>query len=185
MPMPTFLSPQMVSPTLIGQAAGALTKEETSQADYPNYALSMRFMVEVDELPNGRATLGNWSSCKGLKVDFKVATVMQGGIYTSPKILPECIEYDKIVLERAMRLPDSQNVQAWLIRMKNQWIAPGQTYEPQTATIHLRNPVNPQFDIMVWELQDVYPVSWSGPDMSADRSAVATEKLTLQHGGFL
>jgi hypothetical protein len=28
-------------------------------------------------------------------------------------------------------------------------------------------------------------VSWSGPDMSADRSAVATERLTLQHGGFL
>jgi phage tail-like protein len=183
--MPMFLSPQMVSPTLIGQGVGALTAAEKKKSDYPTYALSMRFKVEVTDLFSGSVNLGNWSSCKGLKVDFKVTTVAQGGSYTSPEILPDCLEYDKIVLERAIQKPESNDLQKWLIQIKDNWVTPGQSYTPQGAKIHLLDPLDPKADIMHWNLERVYPVSWSGPDMSADRSAVATERLTLQHGGFL
>src|ERR1700753_2880409 len=103
--MPMFLSPQMVSPTLIGQGVGALTAVAKTKSDYPMYALSMRFKVEIPDLRSGNVNLGNWSSCKGLKVDFKVTAVAQGGVYTSPKFLPDCLEYDKIFLERAMQKP--------------------------------------------------------------------------------
>ncbi|HEX5406195.1 MAG TPA: phage tail protein [Pseudonocardiaceae bacterium] len=180
--MVNFISPQMVSPTLIGQAVGALENvPTTSQADYPKYALAMRFAVEVDAI----TSLGNWSTCKGLKVEFKATSIAQGGNYVSTKLLPDCLEYSRITLERGMRQPDSQRVKDWLIKVKQQWITPGKSYSGCSATIRLLSPANPKVDLMKWDLVDVFPVSWSGPDMAADRNAVAIESLTLQHGGFL
>lgn len=182
--MPTFVSPQMVSPSLIGRAVGALSGGPTSTpAAYPTYALTTRFRVTIDQV----SSLGDWSSCKGLKVEFKYKPVQRGGDYAKQALLPERMEYDKITLERGIRQPDTDVVRKWLQTVAKTWMTPSFTRPtPYTATIALIDPTDNTKDLARWTLVEVYPVSWSGPSLSAGGSdAVATETLVLQHGGFL
>ncbi|HEX5113623.1 MAG TPA: phage tail protein [Pseudonocardiaceae bacterium] len=203
--MPAFVSPQMLSPTLIGRAAGMLSDiAAASPGSYPTYALTTRFKVEVqgDQLSD----LGHWSSCKGLKVEFKYKQVQRGGDYTASVYLPERMEYDKIVLERAIQPHDSGLVQQWLQTVTNTWMTPAdKTDRPAgyTVKITLLDPTkgapptpgattsaagagNSPPEVAHWVLRDVCPVSWAGPSMSASGSdAVALETLVLQHGGFV
>ncbi|HEY1574371.1 MAG TPA: phage tail protein [Pseudonocardiaceae bacterium] len=194
--MPAFVSPQMVSPTLIGRAAGMLSDIAAASPDaYPTYALTTRFKVLVED-GGTLKTLGHWSSCKGLKVEFKYKQVQRGGDHTSSVYLPERMEYDKIVLERAIRQPDTNQVQQWLQNVTNSWMTPVKdTDRPNgyQVTITLLHPSPPAAgagntppELAHWVLRDVCPVSWSGPSMAANGGdAVAIETLVLQHGGFV
>lgn len=184
MPRPSFISPQLVSPSLIGAAAQALSSSPVSPAAYPVYGLAMRFAVTVDDI----SSLGTWASCKGLRVEFKTKQITQGGDYTSSVALPDRMEYERITLERAMHKRDSAAVRQWLVRMKNEWMTPSTTTTATTgcnARIRLLDPTDPTKDIATWDLTNVFPVSWSGPSFSAKGSEVALEALVLQHGGFL
>lgn len=183
--MPAFVSPQMVSPTLIGRAAGMLSDiASSSPGDYATYALTTRFKVQI--MANGISDLGGWASCKGLKIDFKVKQVQYGGDYTSSVLLPERLEYEKIVLERGIEQSDTQKLQKWLKSVIDSWMVPTNGRPSGSpATITLVDPTDNSAEIAHWKLRGVYPVSWSGPSMSASGSdAVATETLVLQHGGF-
>ena len=144
----------------------------------PRYGLAMRFSVTVDDLG-----LGNWSSCEGLKVDLKVTRVGEGGNYWYEHILPDKISYSDITLKRAVEPIDSQKVQDWLKKVASNWINSARPYIAQNATITLRGAAGQ--DVMTWTLSSVYPVSWSGPALTAKESSVAIETLVLAHQGFL
>lgn len=185
--MPTFISPQMISPSLIGAAAGALSGPPDRAAAYPVYGLTMRFAVTVDDISD----LGTWATCQGLRVEFKTKQITQGGDYTSSVTLPDRMEYDRITLERAMSRQDSAGVRRWLVRMKDEWMTPSATAAKRSrndgcnARIRLLDPTDPARDIATWDLTNVFPVSWTGPSFTAKGSEVALETLVLQHGGFL
>lgn len=141
------------------------------------YGLAMRFQVSVDDLQ-----LGHWSSCKGLKVDLKVTKVQDGGNYWYQHLLPDHIEYQNITLERAVHPKESLAVQQWLRNVASTW-ENGSTYAARSATITLLGAdLNP---VMNWTLYNVYPVSWTGPTLSATDNKVAIESLELAHEGFL
>jgi phage tail-like protein len=181
----TFISPQMVSPTMIGRTVAGSSGSNGSLGSYPVYGLTTRFRVVIDD--GEVSSLGDWASCKGLKVEFKFKQVQRGGDYTSTVSLPERLEYDRITLERGIRQPYTDDVQAWLRKIKNSWLTPSfNRPDGCTATITLIDPTKPPAKLADWKLEQVYPVSWSGPSMSAGGSdAVAMETLVLQHGGFL
>lgn len=149
------------------------------------YGLAMRFQVSVDGL-----SLGSWSGCKGLKVELKTTRVNEGGNYWSERVLPEKIQYSNITLERAVHPQDSKAVQSWLEQVASRWMnyAPpdtsaGTPYAPGTAVITLLGANNQE--VMDWTLIGVYPVSWTGPSLSATDNKVAIETLELAHEGFL
>jgi phage tail-like protein len=179
--MPANLDPQnLLTPAAIGGGASLL--QQTPAVDhtgYPRYGLAMRFRVEVDQL----AKLGSWLSCKGLKVEFKSTVMTEGSNYTSSTLLPERLEYGRITLERAIRQPDSTQVQNWLRDVQAKWIVPGQSCYSQMAKITLLD--YDQSTLMSWTLRDVVPVSWSCSPLAAKSGDVAVETLELQHGGFL
>jgi phage tail-like protein len=141
----------------------------------------MRFKVKVDELD-----LGSWSACKGLKVELKVTKVDSGGDYSTQKILPDHVEYEKITLQRAVHPTDSEKVKAWLETKITQWMnwsGSGEIYEGGTAKITLYGVQGTE--VMHWDLTGVYPVLWSGPELDATKKNVAIETLELAHQGFL
>lgn len=186
--MPSFVSPQMISPSLIGRAMSDVSFPQ--QGTYDTYGLTTRFKVTVGD--NGTIhDLGGWASCKGLKIDFKVRQVQVGGDYRSSVLLPERLEYDRIVLERGIKTAESRKLQQWLQDVISKWMTP-QADQQQDAlpqgdavTITLLDPTGKTDEITHWRLLGAFPVSWSGPSMSAGGSdAVATETLVLQHGGF-
>jgi len=145
------------------------------------YGLAMRFLVSVDGLD-----LGAWSACKGLKVKLQVKKVQEGGNYWYEHLLPDRISYENITLERAVHPQDSQMVLTWLQQVAAQWQnddAGGDSYTAGSATITLLGAAGQE--VMTWELTGVYPVSWTGPTLSAADSKVALETLELAHQGFL
>lgn len=179
--MPTNLDPQsLLTPAAIGGAVSAFQPgTTTSPTDYATYGMAMRFRVVVDQL----GKLGSWYSCKGLHVTFKTTALPTGGDYTATTLLPDRVEYGPITLERAVRQPDTSQVQKWLQDVQAKWVVPGQVFQGQTAKITLLDAG--QSDVMSWTLRDVCPVSWSCVPFSAKSNDIAIETLELQHGGFL
>lgn len=148
----------------------------------PPYGLAMRFQVTVNELVD----LGEWSACKGLKVELKVTKVMSGGDYSSEWILPDHVSYSNITLERAVHPTDSKKVKKWLDDTISHWMnynGSDKLYEGATAKITLLGAQGTE--VMHWTLTGVYPVSWSGPSLSATENKIAIETLELAHEGFL
>jgi phage tail-like protein len=146
----------------------------------PPLALAMRFGVVV-----GGLSLGMWSSCQGLAVTIKPGQTTALGLNGYRQILLPSIEYQPVVLERAVDSRSSAALQSWLTREITNWYrnnTGGRPYIGQTATITLYD--THTTPVVSWTLQGVYPTKWSGPKLSSN-NAVAIESLELTHEGFL
>jgi phage tail-like protein len=139
--------------------------------DTTQYGLTMRFVVVVDGID-----LGAWASCDGLKVDFGLKEIKEGGNNSCKVYLPDRVNYPKLVLKRAMSASDSARVMSWLRSMVDS-TAGG------TATVSLRDSHNGS--VAEWTFSNVRPSSWKGPTLTATGKEVATETLELVHEGFL
>lgn len=171
----------LAASTAASTAASATGADPTVRS----FGLSMRFAVSFDS-GEGSVTLGEWSACKGLKVDFKTEPVKRGGEYDYEVNLPTQVVYGQVTLERAMEKASSQKLQAWLGNLVATWVdqadsgytAPTGTVSITLQDVHLK-------EVATWHLRNAYPVSWSGPVLDAKGSTVALETLTLEHQGFL
>jgi len=154
---------------------------------FKRFGLSMRFTVTFQGVNGDIDKLGEWSSCKGLKVEFKTEAVKQGGEYGYEVKLPTQVSYGPVVLERAMEQASSQALQTWLGKLVANWMnypESGSGAPPAGAVSIVLQDVYLQ-PVASWTLRNAYPVSWSGPVLDAKQNAVALETLTLEHQGFL
>lgn len=149
-----------------------------------SFGLSMRFIVKFSN-HGGIADLGEWSSCKGLKVEFKTDPVKLGGEYCEEVKLPTFVTYSPIVLERAVEHDVSGKLQAWLAKMAKSWVEYDAHGSPSGGTVHITLLDAHGKSVMTWVLEEVFPVSWTGPTLDVKQNSVALETLTLEHGGFL
>ncbi|WP_156756336.1 phage tail protein [Actinokineospora pegani] len=147
--------------------------------------MAMRFNVVIDGV-----NLGNWTSCKGLDLKCKIHKFYDNGEYGYQKILFADVEYPTVKLERAMEKASSQVLREWLSDKLSAWKQPG--FMPDivnavlggsTARITLLD--SAWEEVSSWELRNVYPSGWYGPSLVAKDSAVAIERLELDHEGFL
>jgi phage tail-like protein len=145
---------------------------------YSPVGLAMRFRVAIDGLD-----LGGWSSCKGLRAEFKPQRFREQGNPMFEKIQFGEISYPPVVLERAMRQDDSAALQKWLTAQLRSWLIDPTSYQPKNASITLLD--NAGAVVTTWNLRRVYPASWTGPTLNGGQSAVAAESLELIHEGFL
>ncbi|WP_326853344.1 phage tail protein [Actinocrinis sp.] len=171
-------------------SATAASTAPAAGADFTSrsFGLVMRFAVTFTSADGKDITnLGEWSSCKGLKVEFKTETVKQGGVYDHEVKLPSQVTYSPVILERAMEQQNSQRLQAWLGRLVTNWMNYDESkkypYPMGHVTIVLQDAH--QRPVASWTLDHAYPASWSGPTLDAKGNTVALETLTLEHQGFL
>jgi hypothetical protein len=163
--------------------------------------LQNRFLVVIDGI-----NLGGWGKCTGLKVDFNPVKLLEGGNYDNENILPGQVKYSDITLERAIEPASSAIVQKWLAGRVNGWVnAPGSAHGLLAQGLNAIGGLVGAGDIggaagstgeitlcsaegkplISWSLRNVYPFSWSGPDLDALSVGIAREKLVLSHEGFL
>ncbi|MFJ9558601.1 phage tail protein [Streptomyces fuscichromogenes] len=170
--------------TALSTAASA-ARRATADSAFRHFGLSMRFTV-VFSNDDGITELGAWSSCTGLKVDFRTETVRVGGDYSSEVKLPAQVSYPPVVLKRAMEAQPSRALQGWLGKLVTTWMNCDQdSPRAPTGAVDIALQDVHQSVVASWSLRDAYPVSWSGPDLDAKQNAVAIETLTLEHTGFL
>lgn len=143
-------------------------KPEPPKPDNPN-ALA-QFSVNVDGL-----RLGQFTGCEGLSAEYTIEEVLEGGNNSYVYKLPGRVKYTNVKLSRLLT-SESGITAAWF----SKYARGGQRRGQATITL---------FDewgkaICRWELKEVHPVKWTGPNFSADGSGVAKETLELIHHGF-
>ncbi len=134
-------------------------------------ALGLRFTVTID----GHSSLGNWTKCEGLTVEYQVHEYSEGGLNEFVHRLPGRAKYQNIKLTRPVDAT-SAAVASWVASVE----AAGKR---ATAQIAVLDPEGTR--VAAWDLMDVFPVRWSGPNLDIDTAKVATETLELAHNGFL
>lgn len=137
----------------------------------PDPATSLRFTVTID----GHSSLGNWTKCEGLNVEYEVHEYSEGGLNGFVHRLPGRAKYQNIKLTRPIDA-SSAAVAGWVASVQ----AMGNRVTAQIAVVDAEGK-----PITFWNLLDVFPVRWSGPNLDVDTAQVATESLELAHNGFL
>jgi phage tail-like protein len=174
--------PQAASAPVLSTAVSAGRSLISGVSEFTRIGLAMRFQVTVIGLG---LPLGDWSSCEGLKVDFKYESVRAGGNYASTHVLPLTVSYTPVTLKRAVIKPYSDSVQKWLQTMAAQWQTAQGEFDAGTAVRIDLYDVYQDEPVGTWSLQKAFPSSWSGPSMNAKSGEVAMETLVIEHDGFL
>lgn len=154
----------------------------------PALGMAARFHVEAQTLEFG-ASLGLWSTCKGLEAKAKLHKAYNPGNYSYERILFADVSYPTVKLERAMDKEGSAVVQQWLQMWWQPWAQPG--FNPLGEMVEFGGTVTITLldakweEVAAWTLRNAYPSGWQGPSLSATESKVATETLSIDHEGFL
>lgn len=136
----------------------------------PETALALRFRVEIDG-----HSLGSWTKCDGLSVEYEVFEYQEGGLNDYVHRLPGRRKYSNIKLTRPLD-KDSADVTSWISKLSH-------SVERSTAHISV---LDAGGDVVCkWNLHGVCPVKWTGPSLDAGGNQIALEALELAHNGFL
>ena len=130
--------------------------------------LSVRFTVTIDH----RVNLGEWSKCEGLAVEYDVFEYQEGGQNSHVHRIPGRRKFPNVKLTRPLN-GRSHDVAAWV----------SGTQQRRTAVITLLDAAGEK--VAQWNLDGVFPVRWTGPQLDVSASQAATETLELAHNGFL
>lgn len=136
----------------------------------PDEAVAVCFSVSVD-----KDDLGAFNSCEGLGCEFVIEQREEGGNNGMVWQLPTRIKYPNVKLSRPVTR-DSQKITNWIAGMAS-------GIRRRTAVIEAKTLEGRV--IASWSLAEVVPVRWTGPQLSAEQTKVATETLELAHHGFL
>ena len=127
--------------------------------------LAKNFRVEIDSIPSA-----TFSAVSGLAAVIDVVDYRQGGaLQNAEQKLPGQGSYPNIILTRGL----VQDLSLW------NWI-----HNNLTGTLDRRNIAITLLDqsdnpVWIWKLSNAFPCRWSGPDLVADSTAVATETLEI------
>jgi phage tail-like protein len=133
-------------------------------------AIAAAFVVRIDG-----HDLGAFNSCDGLGCEVVLEQREEGGNFGHVWQLPTRIKYSNVRLSRPVTA-ESAKLTRWFGSL-----ATG--VRRRTATIEARTL---RGDVIAsWNLVDVVPVRWTGPQLSPDSQKPAMETLELAHHGFL
>jgi phage tail-like protein len=133
------------------------------------FGVTLRFVVKI-----GGLSLGDWTKCEGLTVEYEVEEYKEGGQNAYVHRLPGRAKYQNIKLTRPLDRR-SREVLTCLARVQ-------QRAGRQTGSIELRDAANAR--VIRWKLDGVFPVKWTGPSLDLGANNAAIEALELAHLGF-
>jgi phage tail-like protein len=131
------------------------------------------FSVIID---NPSYDLGTWSRASGLQVSWNLVEHRVGDQGNQAWIVPGTTKYANIKLSRAACI-DSNVVQMWLAQTST-------NPTPLSGAISLVT-MGDLIPLVVWQLNEFFPIAWSISDFDAEQGKPAIETLELAHGGFL
>jgi phage tail-like protein len=130
-------------------------------------AVAWRFYVQVDGI-----IYGEFTECSGLEASREVTPFNQGGSLT-PIMLPGRVSYSNIVLKRGII-----SSALW------DWFTAGDSSNlPEHRSLIILLATTDGIPLYHWDVTGVYPVNWTGPQLSADGNSLAVESLELARGG--
>lgn len=133
--------------------------------------INLRFSVTLDS----HLSLGTWSKCEGLAVEYEIFEYQEGGLNEYVHRLPGRCKYPNVRLTRPL---DEKSADVAT------WVSSGlKSVQRDNAIITLLDPNGQK--VCSWTLAQACPVKWTGPTLDAAGNQIATEVLELAHNGFL
>ena len=151
------------------KAAGAASAAK-NQKNMNDPAVSIRFHLTVEALP-----IGWWNSFEGLGMETAVMQLEEGGNNAFVHQLPTRLKYTNIKLSRPIN-EESHLVATWFMNISKV------VKRGTNASIKAVDGSNKA--IATWELVDVVPVRWTGPQFNVESPKMAMETLELAYHGF-
>lgn len=137
----------------------------TSQLTDPH--LKYRFAVKLQN-----TVVAQFSECSGLTLERNVISQPEGGVNEYVHQLPGAVKYSKVTLKRGLA---DNALWDWF----QQGLYDGRV-ERRNVTIVLYHPDGSE--VRHWDMTDVYPTRWTGPDFQADGGQINIESLELSSG---
>jgi phage tail-like protein len=132
-------------------------------------AVSVRYLVKLDQ-----TDLGTFSSCEGLGIEVVLESREEGGNNGFVWQFPTRLKYPNVKLTRPLG-GESAAVVTWMSQLMS-------GYHRGTGTISAMTAAGRT--VVVWSLQGVVPVRWTGPALTPDSPKVVTETLEIAHHGM-
>jgi phage tail-like protein len=130
---------------------------------------SFRFVITVNGMPAGAFT-----DCTLPALELELEEVKEGGLNTYTHQLPGRRKSAKITLKNGVGLLNQ--LLPWYIKSMNE------QFSRRRVTITLFSALI--IPVMVWDIEDAYPVKWVGPDLQRGSNSVAIQTLELACGAI-
>ncbi len=134
------------------------------------------FLFEVDGVE-----IGVFREVRGLQVTVGVDELREGGQNGFVRKLPGRMTWPNIVFRRGLTQSDA--LFDWLSRSSGEGFASkGDKLVRTTGAVTALDSTGTR--LRTWELADVFPVRWQGPDFATGRNEPLEEELEVAHHGF-
>jgi phage tail-like protein len=144
------------------------TRVHKLEKDPPHAA---RFVLEV-----GSRKIGTFMEVSGLSVEVEVESYSEGGVNDMVHKLPGRLSYPNIVLKRG--LTEESALIDWFTESARDGFR--ELVDGRLAMLDGQGEV-----VRTWSFSGAWPVKWTGPELAASSTDVATEELEFAHAGFV
>jgi len=127
------------------------------------------FAVEI----SGIGPVGYFLSCSGLELEIEVLSYAEGGNNEQVHQLPGRLSYPPLTLSNGMT--KSKTLAEWFNKTRS-----AADRQEVTITLFLEGGDAER----KWTFADAFPTRWTGPTLDTGSSDLATETLTIVHGGL-
>jgi phage tail-like protein len=134
----------------------------------PDPAAGLHFHVKI-----GSESIGMFSECSGLGVEYDVFPWEEGGLNDFVHKLRGRAKHPNLVLKRGVTREDA--LMKWFFECKEKT-------KRQDVTLKLVGPDGKA--VRTWSFANAFPAKWTGPTFNAGSNAIATETLEIVHEGF-
>lgn len=119
----------------------------------------------------GGEKVAAFTECMLPVIDWEIEEVKEGGLNTSIHQLPGRRKSARFTLKNGI---SKGELVTWCIKVMTE------RFVRKTMTVELLDAhLNP---IAVWEMQDAYPIKWTGPQLRSDASAIAIQTIEFACG---
>lgn len=134
------------------------------------------FLLEIDGVE-----VGLFKEVRGLEITVPTEEIREGGQNGFTHRVPGRVTYPNVVFKRGVT--ESNVLFQWLQKTSGEGFAgAGNKLERVTGAVTVLD--HNLKRLRAWELLDVFPVRWKGPDFSADNASPLEEELEIAHHGF-
>jgi phage tail-like protein len=130
---------------------------------------AFRFVVSMSGL-----AAGGFSDCSGLSLETETQDYPEGGRNDAMRKLIVRTKQANLVLKRGVV---DRLLWDWYYDLTQGHIT------IRHGTVTIKSP-DGGTALAEWEFSDAFPVKWTGPELIADQSRIATEALELAHSGL-
>ncbi len=150
----------------IGVGASIPSGKAGTDAMASQWIPAFRFAVDIEG-----ERIAAFTECTLPSVEWDAEEIKEGGLNTHLHTLPGRRKSARISLKNGV---GKNKLMQWFLKMMSG------TIERKPVTIILMDETHKP--VLTWDIQDAFPIKWTGPQLKADSSAIAVQTLDLVCG---